>query len=91
MNYYNFTASCGCPATIPEYGLGSVIILHRVDCPEIVVTNGETSLIDRVPTGMTAHTWISFIKSGMRGIGYALLAWNIWAAVIVLILEECVI
>jgi hypothetical protein len=47
---------------------------------------------------MTAHTKVSFVKSGLRGTGYALLLVNIWAAVAVLIvseligiLEECVI
>jgi hypothetical protein len=47
---------------------------------------------------MTAHTAVSFFKSGMRGIGYGLLLTNLLAAAIVLvvaeiveIIEECVI
>jgi hypothetical protein len=47
---------------------------------------------------MTAHTAVSFAKSGMRGIGYGLLLTNLLAAAIVLvvaeivgIIEECVI
>ncbi len=46
---------------------------------------------------MTAHTAASFLKSGIRGIGYSLLFVNLVAAAVVLIaaeiigiIEECV-
>jgi hypothetical protein len=39
---------------------------------------------------MTSHTAVSFLKSGIRGVGYSLLVVNLLAAAVVLIVAEVI-